>query len=35
MLIPTLLGCGAVSNLIGFTIDETKNFTSRDLLMRR
>jgi hypothetical protein len=35
MLIPTLLGCGAVPNPIGFTIDETKNFTSKDLLMRR
>jgi hypothetical protein len=35
MLIPTLLGCGAVPNPYGFTIDETKDFTSRDLLMQR
>ena len=35
MLIPTLIGCGAVANPTGFTIEDTKNFTSRDLLMRR
>ena len=33
-LIPTLLGCG-VMNPQGFTIDETKSFVFRDLIMRR